>query len=329
MSLKYNQAPIFIVGSPRSGTTLMRYCLNQHSNIFIPHETLFFAKVYGNRRLYPERSLAKYYTQLLDHLFYYGFSASSEFSKADFSQLKHQLLLKVKAEVTTYQDFASTVFTELARQQGKTRWGEKTPGHVFYLSEIFELFPDAKVINMQRSPKNVISSFLKSSHVSNDFLGALAKYKMSIKAANKWKQSILTIQYENLTHAPEEALCQVCEYIDEAFEPSMLTPGMQDSSYEKEAVIFDKGIGIKPENRNKWKGVLTPYQSELIDFVTKESVESAHQVQKFQHIYLMDMLKLACQELSFSLRLYKNRWGYQNIRGVLTHPSEYFLPGQL
>ena len=313
MNIQENHSPIFIVGSPRSGTTLMRYCLNQHSNIFIPHETLFWAKVYGNRKLYPESRLSKHLTYLIGHLFYYGFSASTEYSEDDFNKVKEKILLKVQKEAKTYRDIACVVFSELAAMHGKKRWGEKTPGHVFYLNEIFELFPNAKIINMERNPKNIISSSLKSTHVSNNFLRATMRYKLSIQVAQKWKDSILTIEYEKLTKSPEKILRQVCDYIDEEFEPLMLTPGMQDSSYGEKSVVFDKKIGIKAENTDKWKSVLTPYQSDFIDFVI-----NAPSKPKIKVNFLFNYLKLRIYEATFLASLYKNRLGYQDIRGLLS-----------
>ena len=92
----------------------------------------------------------------------------------------------------------------------------------------------------------------------------------------------------------------------------MLTPGMQDSSYENKAVIFDKKIGIKPENPDKWKAVLTSYQSDFIDF----AIDSP-QKPKIQGLFLIDLLRLKLYEFIFSISLYKNRLGYQNIRGLL------------
>ncbi len=42
--------PIFVVGTPRSGTTLTARILNRHSRIFMPGETHFFDDVYSRRR---------------------------------------------------------------------------------------------------------------------------------------------------------------------------------------------------------------------------------------------------------------------------------------
>src|SRR6185369_1489840 len=44
--------PIFIVGAPRSGTTLLRNMLNRHPRIAICRETVFFENVYQRRRTF-------------------------------------------------------------------------------------------------------------------------------------------------------------------------------------------------------------------------------------------------------------------------------------
>ena len=42
-----NRHPVFIIGTPRSGTTLTAKILGRHSNIFMPGETHFFDDVYS------------------------------------------------------------------------------------------------------------------------------------------------------------------------------------------------------------------------------------------------------------------------------------------
>jgi hypothetical protein len=51
-----------------------------------------------------------------------------------------------------------------ARRRGVERWGEKTPRHVFRLDEILSVFPDSKVLVMQRDPRAVVASYRDWKH---------------------------------------------------------------------------------------------------------------------------------------------------------------------
>jgi Sulfotransferase family len=43
-------APVFVLGTPRSGTTLVAKVLGRHSQIFMPGETDFFDDIYSRKK---------------------------------------------------------------------------------------------------------------------------------------------------------------------------------------------------------------------------------------------------------------------------------------
>ncbi|MEM8947292.1 MAG: sulfotransferase [Planctomycetota bacterium] len=295
-------APIFVVGSPRSGTHLLRFCLSQHPRIYICPETAFFFQVYGNRKLIPESTISENVEKLFNKLY-----RSGDPTMREFDYLREELTARVANEVTTYSQFAETVLAAFAAAKGKERWGEKTPLHSLYLQQIFELFPSSRVLMLNRSPKNVIASYVKSSHLPNDFYKGAAECYLCYTAGRRFADKIHQVSYDDLTCQPEQTLRAICDYIGEEFDPRMLSPGMVDSSYNNEAMKFSSDIGILPENPDKWKAVLTDHQAEFVDYLFGEGSTS------FSPRYLFDLLKFSRTKLRHAISAYKNSLGYENI----------------
>jgi hypothetical protein len=300
--------PIFIVGAPRSGTTLMRYCLNRHSRIYIPPETYFFARIYGNRNLILEQNIPRYAVDIVERFLNYRFSEQSNYHLKEYFQFKNKWIEQLSEGNYSYRDVAEIFFVKIAQNREKLRWGEKTPSHIFYIDFILELFPNAIIINMQRDPKNAIASYLYCSHLPDNFFLACAVYELSTIFARKYSHCLYTVQYEELTHFPERVLRHLCKYLGENFEMQMLKPGMRDSSYSKTAIEIDEKIGIIPDEAEKWKKYLTQQQSEFIDVLLNSKPKEN------QWDYWFDWIKVKRWQFLFLCRVYKNRYGYENLK---------------
>ena len=298
---RHGAAPIFIVGSARSGTTVMRFCLNQHSRIYIPFETAFFRRVYGDRRLVPERRLARHADELVGQLF-----RSLDPTRAEFMPLRAELAAKVAKEARSYRDVATIVFGELARRKGKVRWGEKTPAHIFYLEQILELFPDARIICMERDARAVVASWMRSRNLPTSLVLALAHYRSSARAARRHADRLLRVRYEDFVNEPAAVLRRVCAYIDEEFEPRMLTPGVNGSSYREEA-SFDPDLGIERDGRDRWREVLTPADARFVEWATGSSWRGA------TPRFILRGVRIRIRELRLRLSILKGALGFESI----------------
>lgn len=116
-----------------------------------------------------------------------------------------------------------------ASAQGKGRWGEKTPFHIFFADVIWQLFRDAKVIEVIRDPRSVVASMNRFRWTSDDtILNARLWWDVQTKGRARLLQhtpvgGLLTVRYESFVADPEETARAVCEFVGEDFESTMLS----------------------------------------------------------------------------------------------------------
>lgn len=199
-----NERPVFVVGYPRSGTTLIQSLISTQKNIVSFPETHFFnycAKEFlPHLQLYPDE-VNTIVQRVEDKM---GFNVCPE--KLDF-------LLRVADRGEIYK---KNVFDFVIRQSilnfsrdkivsgRELTWVEKTPGHAKYLNEIFSLYPQAKVIVMIREPsKAIISRKLKIPSDSHKSIKGLAKswsrlYENVYHIKNQKKDNLIIVRLEDL-----------------------------------------------------------------------------------------------------------------------------------
>jgi hypothetical protein len=126
MSERSDAAPIFIVGAPRSGTTLLRLILDSHSHISCGPETHLIAGMdeLGTRHW---RRLKRFGHE---PAYWHG---------------------KARAVLDSVQ-------WDYAEANGKVRWAEKTPSNALHMPFLDALYPDAQVIHMIRDARMVTAS---------------------------------------------------------------------------------------------------------------------------------------------------------------------------
>ena len=127
------------------------------------------------------------------------------------------------------------------QKHGKSRVGEKTPGHWRYIDTLLSWYPSSKIIFMQRDPRAVAASQLKTPWVKisprslsggifyqtrSSQIGWLARFwaECHHQVAPQWIDDprVLLVTYEQLVNDSESTLRHVCDFVDEDFDPSML-----------------------------------------------------------------------------------------------------------
>jgi hypothetical protein len=204
------RAPIFIIGTGRSGTTLFRNILNAHPAIHIAFEPHF----YWYESLYQKRATGRV---VLD---YYFQTSHFRWQRIDPMRVLDGLpdpLPRAKLGLAY-----AAVMREKAAQYGRTRYGEKTPAHAASLRRIYSDFPDARVIHIVRDPRNTAVSLSRMPWAPSSLMMNAAYLDLERKQANKFRDKMLRIRLETLLAEPRTTMEQVLAFVGEPWHDAVL-----------------------------------------------------------------------------------------------------------
>lgn len=157
--------PVFIVGAARSGTTLIQSLITAIPGFLSCPETHFFDElmacgpICGGYQLHRPK-LRHLKERISEKRLLESFTkARAGFLKIPV-QAQEELLGQTRAGLLSPRKYlcALVASCSTALNEHNNRWVEKTPIHASYLKQIFELFPDARVVCVQRDPAGVLRS---------------------------------------------------------------------------------------------------------------------------------------------------------------------------
>ena len=308
------KSPIFIVGANRSGTTLLRLILNAHSRIAIPEEVVYLGSTLAGV------PIEKWQTPDLSKEAYTAFV--KDFILHDCEPLAGIDQEKVIEEIVAASPFDlkkpyQYVLEAWAAQHGKERWGEKTPGNLFYADILIEMFPDAKFIHVVRDPRAGVSSMMNTTFFPKDIVfNALSRHKFMTKGRAILERSVpeqqrLLLRYEDLVLEPEATVKRLCHFIEEPFENSMMDFYQESSRYMKKdaASSFNKAATrpISADMLDKWKKKLTRSEIAQIQMLCK------HEMKEFGYAFekakasVSVHTEILIKKVYWALQVWRNR----------------------
>jgi len=146
------RAPVFVLGCPRSGTTLLYYMLLSSGNFAVYREESTAFNLLGLR--FGDLSVLKNRQKMMK---WWLRTKLFTVSGLDSSKIE----TKVLAECRNPGDFLTIVMGEIARAQGVERWAETTNEHLLFLPDVKKTIPDALVIHVIRDGRDVALSMEK------------------------------------------------------------------------------------------------------------------------------------------------------------------------
>lgn len=204
----------FIVGVPRSGTTLLRLMLDAHPELTIPPETHFIPAVI--RACRKGASAGEVVEAITGHRRW-----------ADFGLDEDELRSRLAALDPLEAGAAIRAFYELyAEKQAKPRWGDKTPGYATKMRRIQRALPEARFVHVVRDGRDVVLSQARKSRRPQPVGVAARRWKRRVIATRNRSETVrhyLEIRFEELVTETEPTLRRVCEFIDLPFDPAMLS----------------------------------------------------------------------------------------------------------
>lgn len=266
--------PIFIVGVPRSGTTLLAALVSGHSTIACGPETFFFDQTSASARTgavndtsWPDKAVA-----LLAGLHLEGQRVLDAFGLTD-EQVRGYLANRSPSESALLEGLTALH----AHTLDKTRWAEKTPHHLLHVSTIQAVYPQARILWIVRDPRDASRSMTKIPAFSDDPLSNAFRWVQweALGRGVADDPHVFTVQYESLVKTPEPVLRRICSFIDAPFEPAMLDPTAQADQLVTDKEPWKEQVRrpIDPSNAFKWRQTMDPEMAHAISLVCHEDME--------------------------------------------------------
>lgn len=255
--------PIFVVGMPRSGTTLLAALLSAHSRIAIGPETAYFDLVW--KPLERNAGLSKWdpIAQRLHEFFLKPSVALMGLAQADLLQA---FRLAFDQGKLTHRLMLSRMMETYAGLQQKAAWGEKTPGHFLYVPAIKTEFPEAEIFFIIRDPRDIHLSLDKVAwNDGNVFNHALQwrEYQSIAKRYQKtYGDSFTPLRYEDLITDPKTVLRTLTQKVGLSFEEEMLDRYQNQPLFDSKDEPWKTKVAspIDAANAGKWRTKLPTEQ---------------------------------------------------------------------
>ncbi len=262
--------PIFIVGTERSGSNLLRLILNAHPRIAVPHPPhvlRYFAPLeagYGDlaRRRARARLVDDVLWLLRVHIHPWEVVIDRE-------------ALIEGAEPPDLLGVFLGLYDQFQHAQGKARWGNKSTFVIHHVDRIRRHRPDARFLWLVRDPRDVAASSRRSVfspfHPHRTAQLWRDQQQLGLELEGRLPAEVwLRLRYEDLLADPEGSVRRVCGFLGEDFEPGLLAFHRTDAARQASSLSEDWRNTARPvlsHNAGKYRRHLSPDEIRLVETV--------------------------------------------------------------
>lgn len=247
---KLGKGIVFLLGLPRSGTTLLQRLLGEHPGIGTTAEPWLLLPV--STLLSPRLVTADYDAML-------AAQGVDEFTQ-ELPGGKATLLDGIR-------QFVADLYGQCRAVSGARHFLDKTPRYHYIVPELRQLFPLAKFVVLRRNPLGILASVaeswfngsveraLASPHHQRDLTRGFEHLAQAVALLGRQAH---TLQYETLVQQPETELRKLCDFLELEFTPAML----HYDPTQRFKGAFGDNIGVPQHNAastasvDKWQDVL-------------------------------------------------------------------------
>ena len=264
-----DRPPIFILGVPRSGTTLLRMIIDSHPEIMCGPEAPWIT----NQQLDWAPSLRSLTL----------FMTKNEWGAVKaFKGVEQDLIYQLIA------NFINEIMSVSARSHGKIQWAEKTPRNIIALPFLYRLFPHAKFVHIYRDGRDVALSTMGKwttipmfdKKVKNNYKNALKRWvnwnQKFWKDADKIGLNYISICYEDLVTLPQAEIGKLLEFLEVTWSDKVLKPHAVEHDIVKMTgkgikAFFDRN-SIDTASIYRWKKELNWLQKQTTKSIAEETL---------------------------------------------------------
>lgn len=275
---------LFIVGMPRTGTTLTRRILNRSPEVSLGGESHFFGARFRLRfwanhdvrhRIRQGGGLTTEagVTRFVDQVYqvrkrnFWGWIARN----VDRAAFEGAILDSDRSERAVLEIVLGL------HAHGRRIRGEKTPANIHAVPILLDWFPGARVIHAFRDPRAIFASLRRKGQNRGRWrrwaripgLGLVIDLYSSLRLILAWRQAVrlhrryrrrypdqyLLLRYEDLIADPEAGIRRLCEFAKVEFVDEMLEQTTRNSSFRS----ADEVRGFDTAAVDRWRGLIDPF----------------------------------------------------------------------
>jgi sulfotransferase family protein len=272
---------VFIVGCPRSGTTLVRRVVDAHPDVAILHaETHWIPELFRARSGMREEVVTERLVPIL--------LAHPKFAKLGFDADDLRRLAS-RRRARTYAEFVTALFDAYGAARGTRLVGDKTPGHAREIALLHRLWPQARFVHLIRDGRDVCLSALGWERKAADFerrfptwredrvTTAALWWRWHVESAREQRARLgpelyYELRYEDLVADPESRCRRLCDFLGIRFHDVMLRFHEGRRRAKPGLSAKHAWLPITPGLRN-WKAELPGADIEAFEAVAGASLE--------------------------------------------------------
>jgi hypothetical protein len=272
-----SKAPVFIIGCPRSGTTLLSSFFE--SSIYgTPIETHFITKYYKKLYTYGNIEKKRNFRKIVTDIFKERPVMQWNIN-CDINKLYNDMV------TFKYPEIVNKICMLRSISKNKTSWGDKTPHYLLDLDIIYKLYPSSKFVYIFRDGRDVALSLLKMPWGPNNIYACSRYWKKYNKETETFKLilnkgQLFIVRYEDLLINPRKLILNLLNFLKIDY-------------HEDEISRLIKTI--KTNNCNKWKKLLSEVQINRFENVSANTLKKLGYETKYEEI-----------KINFAARLF---WG--------------------
>ncbi|WP_316897967.1 sulfotransferase [Pseudodesulfovibrio indicus] len=241
-------SPIFVVGCPRSGTSVLSLSMGLHPDLWVSAESNFLVNVVNDAKAAhaqcttrgPRHWLSKESVGLEEYLQAHGLGINALY---------------------------------MSRSGGK-RWVDQTPEYMLIARELAVTFPQARFLHLVRDGRDVVNSMINSGFPvewANSFTKACQAWNRFTDAGVEFEgfvpERILRLHHEEIKADPESQFKRICAFLELDYDESMI------QYYAKKKVV-NSSFKQKGTTKSSWRKSWTQGQYDYFSKACSGNMQS-------------------------------------------------------
>lgn len=271
-----SERPVFVVGCPRSGTTLLYHSILSSGNFAIfPFEFNAF-NILG--RKFPNLESLKERRGLIEF-----FVRTENFRVTGLE--KAEIESRILSDCRNTGDFLRIVMEEMCRKQGARRWAEKTPAHLLHVRQIKRQIPDALIVHVIRDGRDAALSMANFDRLRQSYFWECGGSVLSMGVMWEWLvrkgraagqmigRDYYELHFEDLVDRPRETLSRLGGFIGHDLDYDRIVKAGVGSVSQPESSFGNQASGGDFNPIGRWKRRFSPEHLARFEAVVGDCLE--------------------------------------------------------